>query len=129
MSTKQIHRTISKSKVRSNDGTTISIKAQKGKLQKRVGKKTKKSIIKAKLHKNASYSRSKSKPKTPSSTKNVKINPKKIEKKIREYEFTYWDVLYAHTRKVYQSYYSLMNYYDNLLFQYLYQKPIFSLGV
>ena len=125
MSTKQIHRTISKSKVRSNDGATISINAQKGKSQKRVGKKTKKSIIKAKLHKNASY-RSKSKPQTPSSAKNGKINPRKNEKKIREYEFTYWDVLYAHTMKAYQAYYSLMNYYGGLLFQYPYQKPTFS---
>jgi len=129
MPTKQNHRTISKSKVRSNHGATIMIDPQKGKSKKIIRKKTKKSITKAKLHKNASYNRSKSKPQTPSSTKNGKINPKKNEKEIRGDTITYWDVLYANTSKMYKAYYSLMNYYGNPLFQYFYQKPIFSLGI
>jgi len=126
MSTKQIHRTVSKSKVKSNEGTNISNKAQKSKLQKKVGKKTTKSLIKAKSHKNGSYSKSKSKPRTPNPTKNIKINPKKSKKKISEYQFTSCDTLYAQIMRAYHAYYSLMNYYGNLLFQYLYQKPIFS---
>ena len=96
---------------------------QKGKSKKIIRKKTE-SITKAKLHKNTSYNRSKSKPPTPSSTKNGKINPKKNEREIREDTTTYWDVLYANTRKMYKVYYSLMNYYGATLFQYLYQKPL-----
>lgn len=124
MSTKQIHRT--KSRVRSNEGTTISIKVQKSKLQKKVGKKTTKSSIKAKSHKNGSYNKNKSKPKTPDPTKNIKINHKKSKKKIGEYQFTSWDTIYKHMMRAYHAYYSLMNYYSNLLFQFLYQKPTLS---
>jgi len=97
--------------------------AQKDKSKKIIRKKTK-STSKTKLHKNTSYNRNKSKPQTPSSTKSSKINPKKNEGEVRKDTVTYWDVLYANTRKMCNAYCFLMNCYCNPLFQYPYQKPI-----
>ena len=125
MATKQNHQTASNSKRRSNHGTIILIDAQKDKSQKKARKKTEKLVNKTKSHDN--NSRSKSKRQNSSSTKNGKIKPKKNEKEIREDTSTYWDVLYTKTRKMYQAYYSLMNYYANPFFQYPYQKPASSL--
>ena len=126
MATKQNYQTASNSKRRSNHGTTILIDAQKDKSQKKARKTTEKLVNKTKSHNNDSR-RSKPKTQNSSSTKKGKIKPKKNEKEIREDTSTYWDVVYTKTRKMYQAYYSLMNYYANPFFQYPYQKPASSL--
>ncbi len=122
MPTKQNHRTASNSKRRTNHGTTILINRQKQKSQKKARKKTEKLVNKTRSHNNNSR-RSKSKPQKSSSIKNGKIKPKKNENKIREDSSTYWDALYTKTSNMHQVYYSLMSYYVNLFYQYLYQKP------
>ena len=122
MPTKQNHRTASNSKRRTNHGTTILINRQKQKSQKKARKKTKKLVNKTKSHNNNSRRR-KSKPQNSNSIKNGKIKPKKNENEIKEDSSTYWDALYTKTSNMHQVYYSLMNYYANLFFQYPYQKP------
>jgi len=122
MPTKQNRRTASNSKRRSNHGTTVLIKAQKVKSKKKARKTTEKLVNKTKSRNNDSR-RSKSKTQNSSSTKKGKIKPKKNEKEISEDTSTYWYILYTKTRKMYQAYYSLVNYYANPFFQYPYQKP------